>query len=325
MSPFFFSLYLDGLIQELRDLGLGCHIQGVWMGCAAFADDLVLLSPSRESMSKMLKVCEDYAHKSNLKFSTDPDPRKSKTKCLYMCGKTANVNYPAPLKLNNQNLPFVKEALHLGHYLHESCSMDHDVQVKKAQFINTSVEIRDIFAFAEPTQVLTAVRVYASHYYGSMLWQLDSDLVGQFCRTWSTCVKLSYNCPRSTRTWVVENLLATEFHTVQTELMARYVSFHKSLQKSASTEVSFLVEMSKEDERSTTSKNLHFIQDQTGLDPLKSNSAQIKNSAKKSDIPEGQIWRISTLNYLLQERKWKEDNLEKTDKISSLIDALCSA
>ena len=60
--------------------------------------------------------------------------------------------------------------------------------------------------------------------------------------------------------------------------MAQYVSFHKSLQKSASTEVSFLVEVSKEDARSTTSKNLSFIQNQTGLEPLKSNSAQIENT-----------------------------------------------
>ena len=141
------------------------------MGCAAFADDLVLLSPSRESMAKMLKVCEKYAAEHNLIFSTDPDPQKSKTKCLYMCGKSGHVKYPADLHLNNQKLPFVPEALHLGHHIHQDCSSTYDIQVKKAQFINTSVEIRDSFSFAEPPQVLTAVRLYAGHYFGSMLWQ----------------------------------------------------------------------------------------------------------------------------------------------------------
>ena len=84
VSPTIFACYLDGLIQELRQLGLGCHVQGLWMGCAAFADDPVLLSPSRESMAKMLMVCEKYAAEHNLVFSTDPVPQKSKTKCLYI-------------------------------------------------------------------------------------------------------------------------------------------------------------------------------------------------------------------------------------------------
>ena len=196
ISPVLFSLYLDGLIQELRQVGLGCYVHGVWMGCAAYADDLVLLAPSREAMSRMLMVCENYARANNLQFSTDPEPNKSKTKCIFMCGRAGEVQYPASLKLNNRDLPFVKSALHLGHHLHQSCNSDYDITVKKAQFINRSVEIRDIFSFAYPPQVLSAVRLYALHMYGSMLWPLNSDMVGQFCRSWNTCIKLAHECPR---------------------------------------------------------------------------------------------------------------------------------
>ena len=57
LSPIIFSVYLDGLIQDLRKQGLGCHINGAWMGCFGYADDLILLSPSREVMAKMLDVC----------------------------------------------------------------------------------------------------------------------------------------------------------------------------------------------------------------------------------------------------------------------------
>ena len=57
LSPTLFSVYLDGLLKELRNQGLGCHVAGVWMGAAGYADDLALLAPSRETMKKMLKIC----------------------------------------------------------------------------------------------------------------------------------------------------------------------------------------------------------------------------------------------------------------------------
>ena len=35
-------------------------------------------------MAQMIQICEDFGIKNNLKFSTDDNPAKSKTKCLYM-------------------------------------------------------------------------------------------------------------------------------------------------------------------------------------------------------------------------------------------------
>ena len=111
---------------------------------------------------------------------------------------------------------------------------------------------------------------------------------------------------------------------MKTELMARYVNFYKSLKNSASMAVAFLAKVVCEDIRSTTAMNLNLIGDETGLNPLSANSTQIRNSAKKCPIPEGQTWRISTLEFLLNERKSREDNLERVDQLTAIIDALCS-
>ena len=106
------------------------------------------------------------------------------------------------------------------------------IVLKRAQYINTSVDIRDIFSFAEPQQVLQAVNKYVGHHYGSMLWDMESDIFGQYCRAWNTCVKLCHNVPRSTHTYLVENVLASEFTPIRTEIMARYGKFYSSLKKS---------------------------------------------------------------------------------------------
>ena len=87
LSPALFLFYMDDLFVLLRKSGAGCHLGGVFAGSVGYADDLLLLSPSRSGMEKMLRICEQYAMDTNLhKYSTHPDPVKSKSKCIFMSG-----------------------------------------------------------------------------------------------------------------------------------------------------------------------------------------------------------------------------------------------
>ena len=72
--------YCDLMIKELRDLGVGAHVGGIFMGVACYADDVVLVAPCRQAMQMMLGVVEDFAARYNITFSTDPEPSKSKSK-----------------------------------------------------------------------------------------------------------------------------------------------------------------------------------------------------------------------------------------------------
>ena len=137
-------------------------------------------------------------------FSTDVNPEKSKTKCLFMCCKLGVVQYPAALQLDGRDLPWVVKGTHLGHELHQSCTMDFDSKCKRSAFIARSTDIREMFSFAHPSQVLSAVQVYAAHAYGSMLWYLTSDTTNQFYRSWNTCVKLVWNVPRWSHNYFVD-------------------------------------------------------------------------------------------------------------------------
>ena len=87
LSPTLFSVYLDDLLDRLRKLGVGCHVGGLWYGASCFADDLILLAPARTAAEMMLQCCEQYAKEHNLQFSTDPNPSRSKSKCIYFTGK----------------------------------------------------------------------------------------------------------------------------------------------------------------------------------------------------------------------------------------------
>ena len=96
-----------------------------------YADDLLLIAPTRGAMQLMLEVCENYAKTFNISFSTDPNPAKSKSKCIFMVGKSKNVTKPAALLLEGRELPWVESATHLGHELHQSGTMEHDAKIKR--------------------------------------------------------------------------------------------------------------------------------------------------------------------------------------------------
>ena len=149
------------------------------MHVVVYADDVLLLAPTRGAMQMMLDKCQTYAAEHNTMFSTDPNPSESKTKCIFVCGSKKNLVKPAPLTLCGRELPWVSTATHLGHELHESGSMEHDALVKRAIFINNSVEIREAFSFASPVEILSAIKTYSASIYGCMLWNLD----GGGCQT----------------------------------------------------------------------------------------------------------------------------------------------
>ena len=67
-----------------------------------------------------------------------------------MVGKKRNMVMVKPVlvMLAGRELPWVRTATHIGHELHESGNLEHDACIKRADFIDKSVEMRTIFKFA---------------------------------------------------------------------------------------------------------------------------------------------------------------------------------
>ena len=187
-------------------------------------------------MQVMLDTCQRFALKNNLMFSTDPNPEKSKTKCIFVCGRKKNMQKPVPLLLDGELLPWVESAVHLGNYIHESGSMDKDAKVKRATFIRESTGLRESFGFGSPSEILRAVKLYAGSHYGSSLWQFDSESAGHYLTSWRTCVKLAWQVPRQTHTYLVDHLLCSDLTSVRSDIFARYIKCVRGLKASPSIE-----------------------------------------------------------------------------------------
>ena len=71
-----------------------------------YADDLLLLSPSRSSLQEMVGIDAKYAKEHRIEFSNGPKSEKSKTKGMVFSGITLNFT-PAPIILNGDAIPWV--------------------------------------------------------------------------------------------------------------------------------------------------------------------------------------------------------------------------
>ena len=158
LSPCLFCLYLDSLLMNLRNSGFGCQIGGIYLGAFGYADDVILMSPSRESLQLMLNICQEFADKHSMLFSTDPVPSKSKTKCMHFT--MTNKKTVPKLKLNGEFLPWVDSAKHLGNSLttkvcFNGSGMDttSDLLQKRAIFYQKVHELKQAYSFYEPSTV----------------------------------------------------------------------------------------------------------------------------------------------------------------------------
>ena len=272
----------------------------------------------------MVKVCQEYSEEHNLVFSTYPNPTKSKTKCIYFCGRMKNVKYPAPVQLYNKELPWVVSSDYLGHTLHQMVTMDQDCKIKRAKFIDKTVGLRDQLSFAKPEQVIQAAEVYCCDGYGSMLWALESDTAEQYFKAWNTFVKLTFEVPRSTFTYLVEGYLAKDFVSLRNQILGRYPSFFQKLLKSPSKEIRLLANIVGRDPKSTTYKNIQHVKNLSSLDPWDFSSQSIKIQLPVKKVPDNQKWRLGLMANLMEIREDKFVNAEDASRICAMLDSLCS-
>src|SRR6266516_2381632 len=69
LSPFLYALYIEDILKDLKSQKNGCCINGIFLGCVLYADDILLLSQSVMCMQSMLDICRSVAKNLDLNFN----------------------------------------------------------------------------------------------------------------------------------------------------------------------------------------------------------------------------------------------------------------
>ena len=314
-------MYIDGLIVNIRDSGLGCYIGTQFYGCLGYADDLLLLSASRTGLQEMVKVCERFALKKNLKFSTDPDASKSKTKCIVFSKKMKDRQNISPVMLNGLPLPWVGQLKHLGNVLESDNSMKVDCAIKRGRFVGKVNSLLQEFHYVESSVFIKILNIYTTSFYGSGLWDLQSTECDRLLKSWNVSIRLALGVPNTTHRYLIESLSGC-LHA-KTMLSSRLVKLRDTMISSNKSSVKLLSYLVQGDHRTVMGKNLASIQRELNMDNI--SPVVVKKNMKYFPLPENQAWRIHFIKELLEARtgKVKIDNIE-TDDINNMIDLLCT-
>ena len=157
-----------------------------------------------------------------------------------------------------------------------------------------------------------------------MLWNLKEEYAGKYFRAWSTGVRLAWNLPRSTHTYLVEGYLAGKERSLRNQIMGRVPGFLRSLKDSISMEVRFLFHISMKDGNSVTRINKELVQELSGRNPMEWANFIVRESLPINDIPVKELWRVDILRTLLEMRKLIGINNENPDRLQTTIDLICS-
>ena len=60
LSPVFYCLYVDDLVEILSSMKIGCHLKDMFLSILLYADDMALIAPSLKGLNGLLSATEHY-------------------------------------------------------------------------------------------------------------------------------------------------------------------------------------------------------------------------------------------------------------------------
>ena len=149
----------------------------------------------------------------------------------------------------------------------------------------------------------------------------------QVYNSWNTAVKLVWNCPRQTKTFLLQQVLSSGLSSARVDILGRYVNFFRCLRTSSSLEVRVLANLVCRDVQTTTGRNIRTVRVASGMDPWQTSKRKLKPELASKELVEvlpQDKWRIGYLGCLLRQYHNASSQAmdDKMVEIQTLIDSL---
>ena len=236
LSPFFYIVFLDQLLWELEGSNHGLKIHDTPVCAPTQADDIVLLSLSRQGIEAMLTICSNYTSK--WRYSYNP------TKSAVMVMNANNNTNLNDFTYRHSRISCVNEHKHLGTTQTTSRKSPNTDDVKKslrASFLS----VNNSGVHPGVLNPLTAIKLYTTialprALYGCELWnELTRTMTSQLEVAHHFCLKVAQKLPHLTRSDMATSLVGCT--SLEAYIDFKKLSFFGVLCRLRSNDTSFRV------------------------------------------------------------------------------------
>jgi hypothetical protein len=163
LSPSFFNVYIDSVINRLRTSSLGCYYYCCYVGCIMYADDILLLSASVIDLQHMLDLCGSEGNELGITFNI------KKSHCLVI-GPKCNLNV-ATMSINGITLTWVDKISYLGIVIAKDKHFTVDSTPKRRNFYSS---VNRIFNRSHMLSDMAKLYLTEAHCLPIIMYSLES-------------------------------------------------------------------------------------------------------------------------------------------------------
>ena len=228
LSPILFNIFINNIFNKLREANCDpVTLDGENMiNALAYADDIVLLSTTKEGLQKAIDTVQEYCTNWKLKINS------SKTKTMIF--SRGNQKIKTSFKLGGETLENTKEYKYLGITIHKkNCSFNPALKYLRTKAVRALYALRskiDIKKLPIPTALklfdalIKPILLYASEVWEPFVKNNPDDWdKSEIERTYTQFLKQLLGVNRTTTTIMVRGEL--DKHSLQEEILRRHITY----------------------------------------------------------------------------------------------------
>ena len=236
LSPVLFTIYIDKLLLELRQLGVGCYWNSHFAGAYAYADDLAILAPSVSALRQMLRCCESFACLHGLKFNP------AKTQLIKFSACVTGSSTPPSIKFCDSLLTFSNTVIHLGNILSSDLNDSADILSKCRDMLTKFNALFSCFPNLDPSVLTNLFQSYCLSLHGSALWNVSSSSLRTLEVSFNKILRRIWKLPHASHTAAVH--CTAGLHSLFNQILLRSQNLLCSAERCSSATVRAIFQQS---------------------------------------------------------------------------------
>ena len=188
--PFNTVVALQSLfVSRLKSCGFGCYIGQSFVGALGYADDIVLLAPTRYSLSRVLKECELFSEEYSLIFNAN--------KSNYIVFPHVGDNVSTIIDFINNEIASSDCSIHLGR-----------VQSSGLLLFNRKINVLLSSFYNVCTDCLYKIFIsICMSLYGCRLWDVSHRYNNKFYVSWRKAIRRMFSLPYRTHSCLLHLII----------------------------------------------------------------------------------------------------------------------